>query len=298
LIGCGVVAVIAIVGSSCSTASEDAGPAAQTASPTPSASGLVDVGDHSLYLTCEGQGDPTVVFESGLGDSSIEWAMVTSVLDSVSFDTRACAYDRAGVGESDPWPNDEQPASARDVANDLHALLSAGGIGPPYVLVGHSIGGIFVRMFASMFPDEVAGMVLLDPSSEFQFQGRFGRWDRKTNPYDPHALMDGITPIDVPATLSDMATATSIGAPLIVLTAGVGPGPGWVQRGWLDFHERIAGMSPDSVHAVVGHAEHYVHYAEPEVVIEAVRQVALAARNGTQLPMCSQMFAPSTVTCM
>jgi pimeloyl-ACP methyl ester carboxylesterase len=117
---------------------------------------LVDVGDHSLRIDCTGTGSPTVVLESGLAESSFYWARISA---AVAGTTKVCVYDRAGRGwsESAPAPQDGQA-----VAADLHTLLSASGNPGPYVLVGHSSGGVYVRIFAAKYPDEVAGMVLLD----------------------------------------------------------------------------------------------------------------------------------------
>jgi pimeloyl-ACP methyl ester carboxylesterase len=294
-LGCSLIVVMAVVGPGCSTQPDGGSPPATTASATTTYPQLVDVGDHSLYLTCEGQGDPTVVFESGLGDFSSQWT-ASPIMDAVSSSTRACAYDRAGVGASDARSTGE-PVSARAVADDLHALLVAGHIDPPYVLVGHSIGGVFVRMFASSYADEVAGMVLLDPATEFQFQGRFWRWEQKAEGRQTQTLPDGATTLDLPATVDDMASATSIDVPLVVLTAGVDPDPAWVDRAWMGYHERIAAMSPDSIHGVVRRADHYIHAAEPDVVITAVSEVVRAARDGSPLPACGRMFAPSDVIC-
>jgi pimeloyl-ACP methyl ester carboxylesterase len=117
---------------------------------------LVDVGGHRLFIACSGTGSPTVVLEGGLGGGSASFARI---LPNVASTTRVCAYDRAGRGSSEPASGTQDgPAIARD----LHALLAASGNPGPYILAGHSAGGVYVRFFAAAFPDEVAGMVLLD----------------------------------------------------------------------------------------------------------------------------------------
>ncbi|GLQ88259.1 alpha/beta fold hydrolase [Dyella flagellata] len=126
---------------------------------------LVDVGGgRRLNLYCLGEGSPTVVFDSGLGDSTVAWALVQPV---IAKKTRACSYDRAGLAFSDAAT---QPSDAKNDAEDLHALLQAAHVAPPYVLVGHSSGGMAVRVFADRYRDEVVGMVIVDGAHEDQSQ--------------------------------------------------------------------------------------------------------------------------------
>src|SRR6266536_3793900 len=136
--------------------------------------GLVDLGDgRKMYLKCSGRGSPTVVLVGGLRASADDWSISNkskpTVFSEVGKFTRVCACDRPGtpVGEkpsrSDPVP---QPSTAKDAVADLHALLSASGKAGPYVLVGHSYGGLIVRLYASTYPKEVAGLVLIDTLSE------------------------------------------------------------------------------------------------------------------------------------
>jgi pimeloyl-ACP methyl ester carboxylesterase len=122
---------------------------------------LVDVGGYRLHLQCRGTahpGSPTVILEAGAGLASPSWAWVQS---AVATTTRVCAYDRAGLGWSDPGPT---PRDARQVAHELHTLLERAAIAGPYVLVGHSLGGMYVRVYAAQYPDEVVGLVLVDAS--------------------------------------------------------------------------------------------------------------------------------------
>ena len=129
--------------------------------------GLVDVGCRQLYLTCEGQGSPTVVLEAGGRGNSGSWYLVQP---KVARFTRVCAYDRAGNGYSDSAPVLD---TAQEIADELHSLLATAGIDGPYVLVGHSLGGHLVRTFANRYLNEVVGMVLVDtghgdPDARFQ----------------------------------------------------------------------------------------------------------------------------------
>ena len=124
---------------------------------------LVDVGGDSLHINCVGQGRPTVVLEAGSGSMSANWA---NVQPEIAKTTRVCAYDRAGMGWSEPGP---KPRDARQISGELHTLLEGANIEGPYVLVGHSTGGLHARMYADRYSDEVAGVVLVDSSHPEQF---------------------------------------------------------------------------------------------------------------------------------
>ncbi len=122
---------------------------------------MVDVGGYRLHIQCVGTGRPTVVLDAGLGGTSLDWALVQPDIGQT---TRVCAYDRAGMGWSESGP---QPRNPEQIARELHILLTQAGIEGPYVLVGHSLGGKNVRLFARYYPDQVAGMVLVDARSEY-----------------------------------------------------------------------------------------------------------------------------------
>jgi pimeloyl-ACP methyl ester carboxylesterase len=133
---------------------------------------LVDVGGYRLHLHCTGRGEPTVVLIAGSGDFSFDWSLVQP---GVSRFTRVCSYDRAGLAWSDPGPT---PRTMRQDAYELHALLRAAGIKSPYILVGHSVGGLIARVYGEQYPKEVAGMVLVDPTHEdttLLYQGKLVR---------------------------------------------------------------------------------------------------------------------------
>lgn len=129
------------------------------ASPSPTAvKGRFDIGGRSLFLECVGAGSPTVVMETGQGGDHTQWY---KVVPGIKTTNRTCTYDRANIGASDKAP---MPRASADVVADLHRLLAAAGIAPPYILVGHSLGGISMRLFASTYPQEVVGLVLVDPT--------------------------------------------------------------------------------------------------------------------------------------
>jgi pimeloyl-ACP methyl ester carboxylesterase len=120
----------------------------------------IDIGGRSLNMYCSGEGSPTVIFDSGRGMPGYSWILVQPEVAKL---TRACWYDRAGYGWSDPAPAAQRSDA---IAKDLHQLLHVGGVPPPYVLVGHSFGGLNVRVYSGFYPAEVAGMVLVDPIYE------------------------------------------------------------------------------------------------------------------------------------
>ena len=127
---------------------------------------LVDVGGHKMHINCAGQGSPVVVLDSGLGDSYISWRKVQPQIAKF---TRVCSYDRAGLGYSESSPHQR---TSKVIAEELHTLLHNAGVTGPLVLVGHSMGGYDVRLYASLYHGQVAGMVLVDASHPQQ-QKRF-----------------------------------------------------------------------------------------------------------------------------
>jgi pimeloyl-ACP methyl ester carboxylesterase len=125
---------------------------------------LVDIGGYQLHINCTGIGSPTVILDAGLGGTSLDWSKVQP---AVAGTTRVCSYDRAGYGWSETAPS--TPRNSQQIVTELHLLLAHAKINGPYVLVGHSFGGLNMRLYAYRYPAEVVGMVLLDATSEHQF---------------------------------------------------------------------------------------------------------------------------------
>ena len=151
----GIVLVLVVV-----TAIAGAAAKSRLAQEYPAPGQMVDVGGYSLHLHCTGQGDLTVILEAGQGDFSLSWARVQP---EVAQFARVCAYDRAGAGWSDPSPH---PRTAQTMVDELHTLLTNANVEGPVVLVGHSLGGMLMRLYAHDYPDDVTGMVLVDSLHE------------------------------------------------------------------------------------------------------------------------------------
>ena len=129
---------------------------AQLKAKHPAPGRMIDIGGYRLHIYCLGEGDPTVIMEAGLGNPGIVWSLVQS---DIAKDTRVCVYDRAGLGWSDVSPRQR---TANVIVGELHTLLEHATIEGPYVLVGHSFGGLLMRIYAHTYPEEVMGLVLVD----------------------------------------------------------------------------------------------------------------------------------------
>jgi pimeloyl-ACP methyl ester carboxylesterase len=146
---------------------------------------MVEVGGHSLHINCVGQGSPTVLLDAGSGGFSAQWVRVQR---EVSGATRVCSYDRAGMGWSEMGPD---PRDARQITGELHTLLSEAGIESPYVLVGHSFGGMYMQTYAARYPDEVAGVALVDSSTD---PDQFSHQPEGRDSYEPQKQRFAVVP--------------------------------------------------------------------------------------------------------
>lgn len=279
--------------------------------------GLIDIGGRSLYLECRGTGSPTVILEAGYGNSGDIWSEHpepgvprTMALPGVATFTHVCAYDRPGTGlapASDERPSRSdpiaQPRTAPDVVADLHTLLHTAGVPGPYVLAGHSMGGLFVRLYASTYPDEVAGLVLIDarPDGLFaQIEPRLTHeqwnalmWLLLTPPAREPVRRYGLEDYDVTAfndVLRQAAAAMPLRPmPLAVLAHGqtfgateeaLGFSPNLLETAFRIAEEQLTMLVPNARFFVAQDSGHYIQTDQPALVTEAIRQVV----NGVRAP--------------
>jgi pimeloyl-ACP methyl ester carboxylesterase len=245
---------------------------------------LVDAGGVKLHIQCDGvrqPGRPMVILEAGAGNSARTWRDVFAPIAQFA---RICAYDRQGLGSSERTP---APQSGVEAVETLRAMLQSAGEGPPYVMAGHSYGGMLVRLYAMRYPSEVTGLVLVDSSHEEQLK----RFAVLPAPPPPPA---GATPqpvsperIDLAATSAELAKAPwRSNIPLVVLSRGL-----WFKTPpaaadpqaesrltiWQQLQRELATRSPQAEHIVASKSGHYIQNDEPPLVIEAVRQVLARA---------------------
>jgi pimeloyl-ACP methyl ester carboxylesterase len=274
---------------------------------------LFDVGGHQLHLNCTGSGGPTVVLMSGLGGNSAGWARIAP---AVADTTRVCAYDRVGQG----WSEDAaEPQDGVAAATDLHALLDVAGEDGPFVVVGHSIGGDHAMVYADRYPEQVAGMVLLDATNPY----RTAAGTSHAGPPGPVAVLPSLLRLGIgrllptsfwsglpepaasqyeafaasprgwrntvdetgtmPALLSQAQRLSTLGStPLVVLSAdGLDADP--VRA---DAHNRMAELSTNSNHRQTD-APHSGLLDEEDgaaASVQAIEDVVQAVRTGTNLP--------------
>jgi biopolymer transport protein ExbB/TolQ/pimeloyl-ACP methyl ester carboxylesterase len=267
---------------------------------------VVDAAGLRLHLHCEGEGSPAVVFDAGAGNDGSSWRTVQPGVARV---TRACSYDRAGLGYSGPG---RKPRNSARMAMELHALLAAAQVPPPYVLVGHSAGGLNVRLFANDYFDEVAGMVLVDATPAAARERLTPRLSEQERQQQRERLQRGPDGWDFDSFQESMQLAGAAPAlgnlPLVVLTAGRddregGPPPSAPPEEmkrrfeiWQELQVELAQLSSNSRHTVVPEARHFVHWDAPAVVVRAVRDVVVAARTGQRLEGAAPPAAPPADT--
>lgn len=269
-----------------------------------------------MHIYCSGRGTPTVLLDSGLGDSYLSWQKVQPEVAKI---TQVCSYDRAGIGYSDPSP---RPRTSRVIAEELHSLLQANTIAPPYVLVGHSMGGYDVRVFASLYRNEIAGVLLVDASHPDQekrlpveLSGMEASWLREaeflefTMPFgiprflglcdeNPvaravecnfHTAREGVKEMNAfSESAAQAATSGSLGdLPLVVLSHD--PDKPSVELSadlvkptndaWEKMQEELGHLSTRGRQSIVKNSAHYIQFDRPDAVIDAVEDVVAQARS-------------------
>jgi pimeloyl-ACP methyl ester carboxylesterase len=275
---------------------------ASSPTPAPSASvnaGRADIGGYSLAYQCEGRGSPTVILEAGYTASGID-TYGEAIQPQLARTTRVCTYDRAGDGTSDARPASVAPVTSLTQADELHTLLATIGVAGPYVYVGHSYGGMVARAFAATFPAETVGMVLLDASSEPEIavydRLHAGAWNDGTVRPAPNQR------IDIHASVRELRRAPALGAmPLVVATAGLLEDPWLVTTAHREAaaQTRLASLSTNAIHVLDRGKGHFLPQNDPTLVVDATLAVLAAARSGSELEPCAEVFADSaTVQCL
>lgn len=254
---------------------------------------LIRMGQRELAFACSGLGSPTVVLETGLGAESADWDAVER--DVASF-ARVFRYDRAGRGISAPAPT---PRDAHMIVDELHGLLRVTGFPGPYVLVGQSLGGLLMRVFAQRYRADVAGLVLVDSMHEDQFDV-FGPTFPPPTPSDPPALEgmrqfwtggwkrpeSTVERIDFVEAIRQGREVVSLGdLPLHIITAGsylhmpfVPPARRETLQGlWEGLQESFLRLSSRSTQTFVRTSGHFVQRDDPRAVIEAIRMIPIVA---------------------
>jgi pimeloyl-ACP methyl ester carboxylesterase len=277
---------------------------------------LVDVGPYRLHIECTGAGAPTVILEPGAGGSAASMGLIAPAL---ARHTRVCVYDRAGRGWSDPAAS---PPDGAQIATDLHTLLHRAHVPGPYVMAGHSFGGLYVRTYAAKYPEEVAGLVLVDStaanntpvpppnadsysflthaSSLFATTSRLGlgrliasfSWSALPPEYRNDAHATAATGKEMAGVLEEYGVAgrsaaeagalRSFGAKPLVVLTASRGS----QQGWMGLQNKMAELSTNGVHRVEPGADHASFVDNPvhaAAVTRAIHDVVASIRTGAPL---------------
>ena len=246
---------------------------------------MVDIGGYSLAIRCMGHGSPVVVIDAGLGEGSAAW---TTLQTRVATFTQVCTYDRAGVGQSDPGPT---PRTSQQMVAELRTLLRKASVEGPYVVVGHSLGGLNAQLFAMQYPHDTAGLVLIDPSFPDMLT-RFAAvlpeaWLPLWNSQFESAA-EGMTQADLATSCAQVGVAGKLpNVPLMVLSAGqpVQLPPEYstfpaadVLREMQVGHAVLTSTVPHGQHLIVENSSHATMHLQDDVIVDAIHQVVAAAR--------------------
>jgi pimeloyl-ACP methyl ester carboxylesterase len=266
-------------------------------------------GGRALYIECRGQGQPTVILESGLRNRADIWrvagdddASPDAVFPRLAAFTRVCAYDRPGTTlGTDQFSRSDavaMPRSTADVVNDLHQLLAAARVPGPYVMVGHSTGGLIARLYTASYPDQVVGLVLVDAIAETMqtllTPEQWAQYDRLVLLAPPRELAGyrDLETIDFDVSFAQMRAADIArplrSLPFAVLSKGqrfalpedLPAGFGDViERAWRSSQDWLAALRPGTPNVIVAESGHYIQVDRPQVVVDAVERVVDAVRD-------------------
>lgn len=257
----------------------------------------VSIGTHSLHIRCIGKGSPTVVIDTGIGDTMERWQDFQSRAAEI---TRVCTYDRAGYGSSEPGP---LPRTSQREADEMKQMLEKAHVKAPYVLVGHSLGGLNMQVFAGQYPDLVAGLILLDPAplpfitgqvfpelyrmleqqtAELQRTVEAMRQSTDAEAQAKANYLEAVASENaelISESASQVAAIESFGdIPLIVIGSGK-PNPAFgaeakaFQQFWIEQDLKLAIKSTNGRFGLVPESSHYIHEDAPEVVLDAIRKI-------------------------
>jgi pimeloyl-ACP methyl ester carboxylesterase len=310
-----VLLALALVAAGCSGSNSDTSASSESSEATQATAveesegdfaGLVDIGGgRKIYMECSGTGSPTVVLISGFRGAHDDWTHVvdpddsagdpkssdSAVFPEASGFTRVCAYDRPGTTYTDGTPTTStpvaQPTSAQDGSADLHALLTAAEEPGPYVIVAHSWGGLNGYLFASDYPDEVSGLVLVDPGSEFLKTALTSeQWATFVQAAKQLGDPEDLEAADYESSVDALRAAPPVGSiPIVVLTSdkpfdfGAGDGT-W--PAWLAAQDQLATLL-SAKHITETNSGHYIAGEQPKLVVDSIHQVVEAVRNGSSV---------------
>ena len=258
---------------------------------------LVDIGTHSLHIRCTGKGTPVVVIDTGIGDTSERW---TPMQEQIAQITRVCTYDRAGYGASETGP---LPRHVQRLADELQHLLEDAGIRGPYVLVGHSLGGLTMQVFADRYPDLVAGLILLDPppvpfitgqafpelyqmfegqAAELQNMADAARHSTDAEAQAKLSYLEAIASEHAALIAESAGQVTAIESfgdlSLIVIGSSI-PNPAFgaeaesYQQFWIEQNRELAAKSTNGRFVLAQESTHHIQDDAPDVVLDAIREM-------------------------